>query len=47
MGSCCIMQGAQPELCDDLEGREVQGGGETCILMSDTRCYMAETNTTS
>lgn len=40
-------------LCDDLEGqdgvggrREVQGGGDICILMADSRCYMAETNTT-
>ena len=38
---------------DDLEGqdgmgggREVQGGGDICILMADLRYCMAETNTT-
>ena len=40
-------------LCDDLEGgdgvgggREVQEGGDICILMSDSHCCMAETNIT-
>ena len=40
-------------LCDDLEGgdgvggrREVQEGGNICILMSDSHCCMAETNIT-
>ena len=40
-------------LCDNLEGwdgvgggREVQEGGDICILMVDSCCYMAETNTT-
>ena len=38
-------------LCDDLEGwdgsrggREVQEGGDMCILMADSHCCMAETN---
>ena len=39
-------------LCDDLEGwdggkgREVQEEGDTCILMANSCCYMAETKTT-
>ena len=40
-------------LCDDLEGcdggrsgKEVQEGGDICILMADSHCCMAETNTT-
>ena len=39
-------------LCEDLEGcggrcgREEQEGGETCILMADSCCCTAETNTT-
>ena len=40
-------------LCDDLEGgdgvgggREVQEGGDICILMADSHCCMAETNIT-
>ena len=40
-------------LCDDLEGgdgvgggREVQEGGDICILMADSPCCMAETNIT-
>ena len=39
-------------LCDDLEGgdgvgggREVQEGGDICILMSDSHYCKAETNT--
>ena len=38
--------------CDNLEGwdgvgggREVQKGGDICIPMADSCCYMAETNT--
>ena len=38
-------------LCDVLEGRdgvggrrEVQEGGDICILMADSHCCMAETN---
>ena len=40
-------------LYDDLEGwggrrggREVQEGGDICILMADSHCCMAETDTT-
>ena len=40
-------------LCDNLEGwdgvgggREVQEGGDISILMADSHCCMAETNTT-
>ena len=40
-------------LCDSLDGwdgagggREVQEGGDMCILMADSHCCMAETNTT-
>ena len=30
---------------DGVEGgREVQEGGGTCILMTDSHCYTAETN---
>ena len=39
-------------LYDNLEGwdevgsgKEVQEGGNMCILMADSHCYMAETNT--
>ena len=40
------MQGAQPGLCDNLEGREGGSeGGDICILMADSRC-IAQTNTT-
>ena len=38
-------------LCDNLKGwdgvgggREVQEGGDICIPMADSCCYMAETN---
>ena len=40
-------------LCDNLEGwvgvrgeREVQGGGDICILMTDSHCCTTETNIT-
>ena len=40
-------------LCDNLErwdgvgdGMEFQEGGDVCILMTDSHCHMAETNTT-
>ena len=40
-------------LCDNLEGwdgvgggRKVQEGGDMCILMTDSHCYMSEINTT-
>ena len=28
------------------DGREVQEGGDICILSTNSRCYTAETNTT-
>ena len=41
-------------LCDNLEGqdgvgggKEVEEGGDICIPVSDSCCYMAETNTIS
>ena len=39
-------------LCDDPEGwdgrrgREAQEGGDICILVADSHCWMAETKTT-
>ena len=40
-------------LCDDLEGcdggregGEAQEGGDVCIVMTDSSCCSAETNTT-
>ena len=27
------------------DGREAQEGGDICILITDSRCYTAETNT--
>ena len=42
-----------PVLSDNLEGwdgveggREVQEGGDICILIADSHCCRAETNTT-
>lgn len=36
--------------CDNLErwdgeGKEAQEGGDICVIMTDSRCYMAEPNT--
>ena len=44
--SCCVTQGAQPGDVGWGQGREAQDGGDTCIIMADLRCCMAETNTT-
>ena len=30
--------------CSDLNGKEVQKGGDTCIWMADSFCCTAETN---
>ena len=52
MGSCCVTQKAHPVLCGSLEvgwgggRREVQEGGEICILTADSQCCMAGSNTT-
>ena len=53
MESCYITQGAESGLCDNLgewDGgrgeREVQEGGDICILKTDSCCYMAEASTT-
>ena len=53
MGSCCITQGTQPGLCNDLDAqiwgggeREVQEEGYVCILTVDSPWCMTETNTT-
>ena len=51
MGSCRVTQGAQPCICEDLEGwgwgEEAQEEGDfICIIMVDLFCLRAETNTT-
>ena len=53
VGSCCITQGAQLSALWQPRGvgwggagREVQEGGDMYILMADSCCCMAETNTT-
>ena len=53
MGSCCITQEAQLVLCDNLEGwfgmgsgREIQEGGDICMIMADAHYCVVETNTT-
>ena len=39
------------EFCDDpagwdgRRGREAQEGGDTCVLVADSHCWMAETKT--
>ena len=33
-------------LCGDLNGRENQKRGDTCICIADSLCYRAEINTT-
>ena len=48
MRSCCIIQGAQPGALRQPRGvgwgrREVQEGGNICILMADSRCCIAGT----
>ena len=51
--SCCITQEAQLVLCDNLEGwfgmgsgREIQEGGDICMIMADAHHCVVETNTT-
>ena len=47
MGSCCVAQGAQPDLRDGMDGgRETGEGGNVCIIMVDLCCCTAETNAT-
>ena len=52
MESCRITQGTQPSALGQSRGvapgggREVQERGDIYILMADSRCCMAETNTT-
>ena len=51
-GSCCVTQGLSLVLCDDLQGwvgrgeRKAQGERAICILLADSQCRTAETNTT-
>ena len=48
MRSGCVTQALlHAVLCDSLEGwcGEVQEGGDICILMADSCCFMAEANT--
>ena len=33
-------------LCGDLNGKEIQGGGDICICVADSLCCTVETNTT-
>ena len=53
VGSCCVIRELNSSvLCDSLRvgwwgGREVQEGGDICILMSDSHCCTTEINTTS
>ena len=42
MGSCCVMQGAQWMLCDDLE----EWDGDMSILVTHPCRCMVDTNTT-
>ena len=51
--SLCDTGSSKPVLRDNLEGwagvggrREVQEGGDICILLADSLCFMAETNIT-
>ena len=37
--------GDYPVLSTDLNGKEIQGGGDACICMADSLCHAAETNT--
>ena len=52
MASGYVTQRAQLVLCDNLGDelgrgrREAQEGGDICLLMADSHCCMAETNTT-
>ena len=54
MGSCCTAQGAQLSVRGNLEGgmrwggggREVQEEGDKYILIADSHCCIAKTNTT-
>ena len=52
VGSCCITQGAQPAALWQPSGviwrggREAQGEQDRCILIADSPCSTAETNTT-
>ena len=39
-------QQAHPEGWDGRRAREAQEGGDICILVADSHCWMAETNTT-
>ena len=52
MGICCLSQGTQTSLCNNLEGwdgegsgREGQEGGDICVPMTDSCGCMAESNT--
>ena len=42
MGTCCIAQ----VHCGNLNGREVQKGGDICMCMADSFCCAVEGNTT-
>ena len=34
-------------LCDDLNGKEIQKGGDMCVYTADSLCCNLETNTAS
>ena len=46
MGTCCIAQGTHLVHCGNLNGREVQKGGDICMCMADSLCCAVEANTT-
>ena len=48
----CGHRELSPGLCDNLEGWDgvpgwgkVEEGGDRCVLVADSRCFMAEANT--
>ena len=46
MGTYCIAQGTHLVYCGNLNGREVQKGGDIYMCMADTFCCAVEANTT-
>ena len=46
MGTCFIAQGTHLVHCGDLNGREVQKGGDICMCTADTFCCAVEADTT-
>ena len=46
--NCCTAQGTvqSSQVCEDLNGKEIQGRGDICICLADSPCCVAETSTT-